>query len=139
MLRYFASSMDDRDGAARRLAARQTFLHDGFVLALTVLKYLAESGLSPKEALKGIPRSQRARRFIHITCPPQKILGKIGASPAENEGAYIAADGERVFLRSNKRGTGLYLFAESFGAETAAELCDRTERLIKSAMKEIEG
>ena len=139
VLRYFASSMDDRDGAARRLAARQTFLHDGFVLALTVLKYLTESGLSPKEALKGIPRSQRARRFIHITCPPQKILGKIGASPAENEGAYIAADGERVFLRSNKRGTGLYLFAESFGAETAAELCDRTERLIKSAMKEIEG
>ena len=75
-------------------------------------------------------------RFIRITCPPQRIIKRLKASPEENEGAVLSSDGERVFIRSNRDGTGLFLFAESFTAETAAELCEKTERLIKKAMEE---
>ena len=59
--------------------------------------------------------------------------------PAENEGVVISGDKERIFLRSNKKGNGLYLFAESASSETAAELCIRAEKLIKDIMNENGG
>ncbi len=133
--RFFASSMDNRDLKARKIAAEQPFLFDGFVLAATVLRYLAEHSLSLKEAIASLPEFTGINRFIYISCPPQKILNKIAdGTPAENEGVMISGDGERIFLRSNKKGNGLYLFAESFSSETASELCTRTEKLIRDIM-----
>lgn len=137
ILRFYASSMDNSDRKARRLAERQTFLQDGFVLAMSVLSYMSENGRTLKELADSLPKSANLTRFIRITCPPQKILNRLSAEPAENEGAVIANDNERVFIRSNKKGTGFYLFAESFDAETAAALCDKTEKLIKSLSSEI--
>ena len=133
--RFFASSMDNRDLKARTIAAEQPFLFDGFVLAVTVLRYMKEHSMSISEVLESLPKFSGVSRFIYITCPPQKILNKITeGSPAENEGVVISGDNERIFLRSNKKGNGLYLFAESFNAETASELCEKTEKLIKSVM-----
>lgn len=135
-LRYYASSMDNSDSRARRIASRQTFLTDGFALAMSVLRYLSEKKLSLSEIKDFIPISTQENRFIRITCPPQRIIKRIKASPEENEGAVLSSDGERVFIRSNRDGTGLFLYAESFTAETAAELCDKTEALIAKAMEE---
>jgi len=133
ILRYFASSMDDRDEEARHLAENQLFMRDGFALALKVLSYMSELALTPAEALASVPRSSNAGRFIRVNCPPQRILSRLKAVPEENEGAVLASGDERVFLRPDKRGTGLFMFAESFGTETAASLCDRTEKLIRNA------
>lgn len=133
VMRYYASSMDDRDEEARRLAAEQLFMRDGFALALRVLGYMAELALTPAEVLESIPRSSSAGRFIRVNCPPQRILDRLKAVPEENEGAVIASGDDRVLLRPDKRGTGLFMFAESFGTETAASLCDRTEKLIRNA------
>ena len=133
ILRYFASSMDDRDEEARRLAENQLFMRDGFALALKVLSYMSELALTPAEALASVPHSSNAGRFIRVNCPPQRILSRLKAVPEENEGAVLASGDERVFLRPDKRGTGLFMFAESFGTETAASLCDRTEKLIRNA------
>lgn len=133
ILRYFASSMDDRDEEARRLAENQLFMRDGFALALKVLSYMSELALTPAEALASVPHSCNAGRFIRVNCPPQRILSRLKAVPEENEGAVLASGDERVFLRPDKRGTGLFMFAESFGTETAASLCDRTEKLIRNA------
>ena len=135
-LRYYSSSMDNSDSKARRIAARQTFLTDGFALALSVLRYMSDKGLSVRELKELLPPSDTENRFIRITCPPQRIIKRLKASPEENEGAVLSSDGERVFIRSNRDGTGLFLFAESFTAETAAELCEKTERLIRKAMEE---
>lgn len=137
--RYFASSMDDRDENARKLAGQQLFLRDGFELALKVLGYMSRQGLSVPDALASIPHSSTAGRFVRVSCPPQRVLNRLKAVPEENEGAVIASDGERVFIRPDRRGTGLYLFAESFGTETAASLCDKTEKLIRNASKLIDG
>ncbi len=134
--RFYASSMDDSDSYARSLAAEQRFLNDGFVLAASALKYLSESGHTLDEAIDALPKFTAKNKFVHICCPPQKILNKIeNDRHAEKEGVLISEDGERVFLRSNKRGDGLYLFAESFSSETAAQLCEKTERLIEKLMK----
>lgn len=133
--RFFASSMDNRDAEARRIAAEQPFLYDGFVLAAVVMKYMAQHSLTVPVLLETLPRFSEMSRFIYISCPPQKILNKIAdGTAAENEGVVISGDNERIFLRSNKRGNGLYLYAESFNAETAAELCFRTEKMIKEVM-----
>lgn len=135
-LRYYSSSMDNSDSKARRIAARQTFLTDGFALAASVLHYISEKGITLKELKELLPDSDTENRFIRITCPPQRIIKRLKASPEENEGAVLSSDGERVFLRSNRDGTGLFLFAESFTAETAAELCEKTEKLIRKAMED---
>lgn len=136
--RFFSSSMDNRDKTARKIASEQPILYDGFVLAVTVLRYLSENSLSLEEALASLPKFSEEKRFIYISCPPQRILDKIPkGEPAENEGITISKDKERVFIRSDKTGKGLYMFAESYGAETAAELCNITEKMIADIMKEV--
>lgn len=133
--RFFTSSMDNRDLEARKIAAKLPFLYDGFILSLNVLEYLSKRSLTIPEALKLLPKFSGVNRFIYITCPPQKILNKLSeGTPAENEGIVISEDNERIFLRSNKKGSGLYLFAEGFNSETACALCEKTEKLIKSIM-----
>ncbi len=135
--RFFASSMDNRDMEARCIAAEQPFLYDGFVLAVTVLQYMHDHSLNISQALESLPKWGGVNRFIYISCPPQKIFNRIAeGTPAENEGIMISGDGERIFMRSNKKGSGLYLFAESFSAENAAELCDKTEKMIKDIMNQ---
>lgn len=134
--RFYASSMDNRDAEARRIAAEEKFLYDGFVLAVQVLKFISENKLTIPEALELLPKFSEIRKFIYISCPPQKILGRISGDTSESEGVVISGDGERIFLRSNKKGNGLYMFAESASSETAAELCAKTEKLIKDIMKD---
>lgn len=138
--RFYASSMDDSDSYARKLAAKQRFLNDGFFLVTSVLKHLSENNLTLDEAVLALPKFTSKNKFIHITCPPQKILNKIdNIRHSEKEGVLISDDGERVFLRSNKHGDGLYLFAESFNSETAAQLCEKTERLIENLINKQKG
>lgn len=138
--RYYASSLDDSDREARSIAAEQPFLYDGFILAVTVLRYLAENSMTIEDAIDSLPKFSEISRFIHISCPPQKILKKImNGQTSENEGVVISDDGERIFMRSNKKGTGLYLFAESFSSETAAQLCEKAEKMIKSIMRSADG
>lgn len=135
VLRYFESSMDDRDEEARTLAAKQPYMRDGFACAVKVLRYMRDEGLSPQQALDTLPRFSAADRFVRVSCPPQRVLDRLKAVPEENEGAVITGgDGERVFLRPDRRGTGIFMFAESFGTETAASLCDKAEKMIRRAM-----
>ena len=138
ILRYYASSMDDRDEEARKLAASQLFMRDGFRLALKALSFISRHAVTPAEALELIVRSSAEDRFIRLNCPPQRVLDRLKAVPEENEGAVMQDGDRRVFLRPDRRGTGLYLYAESFGTETAASLYDSTERLIREAAKSVE-
>ncbi|MBR5091815.1 MAG: NTP transferase domain-containing protein [Ruminiclostridium sp.] len=131
--RYYASSMDDRDEEARRLATNQLYMRDGFMLALKVLSFLSRHAVTPAELSGLIAHSSAEERFIRLSCPPQRVLDRLGAVPEENEGAVIRGEGKRIFLRPDRRGTGLYMYAESFGTETAGSLCDRAEYLIRSA------
>lgn len=137
VLRYYASPMDNSDDEARDLARKTLYMRDGFMLALRVLRFMARHAYTPAEALEAVPRSSAEDRFIRLNCPPQRVLDRLRAVPEENEGAVIYPGGERVFLRPDKRGTGLFMFAESFGEETASSLCDSVEKLIRDAQRSI--
>lgn len=137
IFRYFSSPMDNSDAKAREIANEELFLHDGMMLTIKVLKYLHDSSITLKEAKSGLPRATNSRSFIRINVPPQRVFGRIHAAPAENEGAVLNGTDSRVFLRSNKHGDGLFVFAESYGSETASELCRETERIIENALRDI--
>ncbi|MCL1789396.1 MAG: sugar phosphate nucleotidyltransferase [Oscillospiraceae bacterium] len=135
--RYFLCSNDSRDEHARVLAAKQPFLRDGAVLALTVLGELSRSGMSIKDAIKAIPQFAFARREVEINCPPQRIISRLCESGCgKGEGVLVGDNRENVLIRSAKRGNSLFLFAESLSAETAGQLCDNAEDLIKKLMDE---
>ena len=125
--------MDDCDEDARKTAEKSVYMRDGFMLALRVLSFMARHALTPAEALASVPRSSSEERFIRLNCPPQRVLDRLRAVPEENEGAVIPSGGNRLLLRPDKRGTGLFMYAESFGSETASSLCDSAEKLIRDA------
>jgi hypothetical protein len=109
------------------------------MLALNVLAYLSESDIGIEAALKSIPRFVSEEREIEINCPPQRIISRLCDSNAvgKGEGVIIGNEREKVLIRSAKKGTSLFLFAESLSSETASQLCDNAEDLIKDLMKEL--
>jgi mannose-1-phosphate guanylyltransferase/phosphomannomutase len=136
--RYFICSNDNSDSHARKLAARQMFLRDGAVLALNVLEYLAENNMTVGDALNGIPQFVSERREIEINCPPQRIISKLCSAKSSHgigEGVLLGNNRENVIVRAGKRGNSLFLLAESLSSETASELCDNAENLIKRIME----
>jgi mannose-1-phosphate guanylyltransferase/phosphomannomutase len=138
--RYFLCSNDSGDERARGLAAKQIFLTDGAVLALNVLEELSQSGMSIEDAVKSVPQFVCARREVEINCPPQRIISRLCSSEAgcgKGEGVLVGNNRESVLIRSSKRGNSLFLFAESLSSETAAELCDNAEGLIKKIMGDV--
>jgi mannose-1-phosphate guanylyltransferase/phosphomannomutase len=134
--RFFRCSNDDSDAPARELAAGQLFLRDGAILALNVLEYLARNNLTIENAVKSIPQFACESREVEINCPPQRIISWLCTSGAtgRGEGVLVGKNRGSVLVRSSKRGDSLVLLAESLSSETAAELCDSTENLIKKLM-----
>ena len=141
ILRYFLCSNDSGDEFARKLAVKQIFLRDGAVLALNVLEHLAENGIRIEDAIKTIPHFASERREVSITCPPQRIIAQLcnatSGGVGKGEGVLIGNNLENVIIRSAKKGKSLFLFAESLSSETASELCDNAEELIKKLNKEL--
>lgn len=131
--RYYSCSNDNSDLIARKIAANEDFLFDGAILAFDVLNIVSESLMTIEEYLKALPKIATANRFLKIAVPPQRILNRIAKSDRHGigEGVVLGDDGNRVLLRSNRRGDGLFLFAEGMSAETAATLCDDVEKQVK--------
>lgn len=127
----FYSSSSGNDQKARKLARGEPFLFDGAVLALVVLGFLERNNLSLSAATKLIPSFKTERRFVRLACPTPKIMKRLRQfSTEESDGVMIKTDGGKVFMRPDKLGNGLYVFAESFSSETASGLCDEAEQLI---------
>lgn len=133
--RYFSCSNDNSDLYGRQLAATEDFLFDGVILAFDFLEAVARSLVSVEEFIKTLPELSCENRFVPISVPPQKILHEIAQKSTSSEGVYVGERGNRVFLRSNRRGNGLFLFAEAASAETAASLCDDVEKRINELIE----
>jgi len=134
--RYFRCSNDSSDAYARELALRQAFLHDGAILALNVLEYLSRNSVTIENAVKALPHFACERREVQINCPPQRIISRLCKSGCGNgEGVLINENHGNILIRSGKRGKSLFLVAQGLSSETAAELCDNTEKMIKTLDK----
>ena len=118
------------------LAADQPFLFDGLILALNALQIITESFVGLGQYLKTIPDLKSENRFLCVHCPPQRIIGKLASGQNEfSEGVILGKQGNRVLLRSNKKGNGLYMYAESYSQETAKALCDEVEGAVKKLLE----
>lgn len=134
--RFYQCSNDNSDKEARILAANQPFLFDGLILALNALQIITESYVSLGQYLKTIPDLKSENRFLCIHCPPQRIIGKLaGGQNNFSEGVFLGQQGNRVLLRSNRKGDGLYMYAESYSVETAKALCDEVEGAVRKLLE----
>ena len=134
--RFYRCTNDNSDKKARELAAAQPFLNDGIVLALNALEIIAKSYMTLGRFLESIPELATENRFLKVDCPPQRILGKLSENGGGiSEGIFMGEEGNRVLVRSNRRGDGLYMYAESFSQESAKALCDDIEKKIREIMK----
>ena len=137
--RFYSCSNDNSDLKARQLAGTEPFLSDGAILLLTVLSSLANSKTTLCKSAENLPKTARDSRFIEINIPPQQILSRISSGSAGiGEGFVINSDNSRVLLRSDKKGKGIFLYAEGFSEETAREMCDKTEKMVKKLMEKKE-
>lgn len=132
--RFYSCSNDNSDREARELAAKQPYLFDGLILALNALQVISSSYMSLGQYLETIPELATENRFLQIHCPPQRIIGRLAAAGGTAEGVYLGEQGNRVLLRSNRRGDGLFMFAESYSQETAKALCDEVEKRVREIM-----
>ncbi len=132
--RYNACPNDSSDSKAREIALHQPFITDGCVLAINALKYAHNMGMTFEQAVKSLPKYEREKRYVHLSgiSAPDTLRRLSDKSRNVGEGIMIERENGKVLVRSDRRGKGLYLFAQSASSETAAELCDFTEELINS-------
>lgn len=134
--RFFQCPNDNSDNKARTIAAEEPFLFDGLILALNALEIISSSYMSLGQYLETMPEFATENRFLKIHCPPQKILGRLAeAVGGASEGVFIGEKGNRVLLRSNRRGDGIFMFAESYSQETAKALCDDVEKRVRELIE----
>lgn len=131
VLRYFNCPVDKSDSAARELAREVNFARDGLAMLLTLVESLRTRKLSLVEAVGELPVFTAANRFVSIEGAPAEILKRFcNESGGLSEGVVASTDEGRVLIRPVKTGRGVMLFAESFKAESAGELCDFYEKLL---------
>lgn len=136
--RYYQCPNDNSDSKARLIASAQPFLFDGLILALNALEIVSASYMSLGQYLETMPELATENRFLRIHCPPQRILGKLAeAAGGVSEGVFLGKEGNRVLLRSNRKGDGIFMFAESYSQETAKALCDSVEERVRQLLGEM--
>lgn len=136
--RYYQCPNDNSDSKARLIASAQPFLFDGLILALNALEIISASYMSLGQYLETMPELATENRFLRIHCPPQRILGKLAEEAGGvSEGVFLGDEGNRVLLRSNRRGDGIFMFAESYSEETAKALCDNVEEKVRRLLSEV--
>lgn len=137
VLRYLACPADAGDGPARELAGAQLWSRDALMLCIKLLAYLKATGLAPAELFALLPEFDTASVLIKTGCNPAGILRELAknaqASPEKTIGEGVLLRGAlgTVLASPLKRGGGIRLTAEAVNSETALELCDSYEKLIR--------
>ncbi len=132
VLRYYNCTCDKSDSEARNQAPASLFVHDGVMLSAMLLGYIREKGTNIKSVAENIPEFFSTTRFVTMEAPPSGILKKLCSERAGlGEGVVLNEEKGRVLIRPSKTGKGVMMFVESMKSETASELCDRFEGLLK--------
>ncbi|MFA5658806.1 MAG: sugar phosphate nucleotidyltransferase [Oscillospiraceae bacterium] len=132
VLRYFNCTCDKSDSEARRLAADSAFVNDGVLLSAMALSYIRSMSISFKKAVENIPQFFSTTRFVSMETPPAQLLKKFCTEKAGlGEGVILNEAKGRVLIRPSKAGKGVMMFVESLKSETASELCDKFEGILK--------
>lgn len=124
----------ETESDARKLAASQLFLRDGLMGTVRLFSYLARKQLRFAEFCRKIPAFTVDSRIIQIAVSPGVLLRRLAGkgSPAA-EGMLLRQGTRTALLRPLKSGKGVQLFTECGQSETAAEIGDLFEQLVRGA------
>lgn len=138
LFRYQDCSCGQSDEHARAIALDTPFLRDGLMMAVRLLSYLKEKGLTFQEAVEQIPHFATESRFVPDRHPADRIRFLQPHAERSTEGITISDQQGLIRIRPVKSGKGLLLFAEGQNAESAKEICDFFEKIIRENGKEDE-
>lgn len=137
LYRYRSCPCDQTDREARRLAAKKPVGEDALFMTIELLAYLKETGVSLVSLLQEMPSFANVRRRVSIDGTPAELFRRMDISVREiGEGVRLADRLGEVWIRPAKAGRAVWLYAQGKTAETAAELCDFYESVIKERGKE---
>ncbi|WMJ24133.1 sugar phosphate nucleotidyltransferase [Paludicola sp. MB14-C6] len=130
--RYNDCPCNEEDHYARQKAIIKPFLRDGLMMAVKVLSFMKSENVGYDELVKLIPEFSVSSRLVSVSISPSVILKKLACEKKiESEGVMATKDGKTAYIRPIKSGKGLMIFSESFQSETAVEICDIFENMIK--------
>lgn len=130
--RYYNCSCGSSDDKARETAKKCQFERDGVLLTVIILSYLAENNITFEKALEGLPEFYSACRYVSIKKPSAEVMKSIcDNQDSLGEGVAVNDKAGRVLVRPVRSGKGVMMFVESFKSETASELCEKYERIIR--------
>ena len=133
ILRYYTAHGNGSDEKARKLAAKQRFTLDGAYLAAEVLSYSEKAGEGLDLLRKRIPDHYTAKRFVELKEDRTKNIMHKFRGRFTPDGAVFEKNTSRVVLQPSASGKGVWLRAESFSMEAAAELCAGAEEKLRDA------
>ena len=135
VLRYLNTPADESDSEARSLAKKQMWSRDGLMQAIMFLKLAAEKG-GIKALLERVSGFDVATRTLETGENPAGLLRAVSKHKPGGitEGVLLEDTRGILLIKPLKRGTGVRILAEALSFETASELCDSAEELLRRAM-----
>lgn len=137
VLRYLTCPADSADNAARELAGGQLWSRDALMLTVKLLGIMREQHLTPERLFALPPEFDTASVMIKTAKNPAGILRALAKSAGNQTGGSVGegvvfhgAQGI-VLVSPLKRGGGVRLMAEAKNSETAMELCDDYQKILK--------
>ncbi len=130
--RYYDCPCDDKDKIARQKAIAKPYLRDGLMMTIKLLSFMKFKKINYLELLKLIPEFNVSSRLVSVGISPSVIMKRLQCDKkAQIEGAVVTKDGHTALIRPIKSGKGIMIFSESMKSETAIEICDTFESIIK--------
>ncbi|MCD7741285.1 MAG: hypothetical protein LUI06_03670 [Ruminococcus sp.] len=126
LYRYFHSSYNDGDFAARNIASRDDnlFVRDGVALMCLICSYLSLKKMTLGEAIEDLPEFYSSQRFAAVDGSENDIYKALDCKQEGGEGIVLTNGDSRVMVRPLSHRHGLIIFTESVNAEMASSLCD---------------
>ncbi len=140
VLRYLSTPADDSDHDARKLARSQLWSRDALMQAVMFLELARRAG-SVKRLLEQYRDFDVAVRTLETLTSPAALIRSVSDHKpgAVGEGVLLEDERGTVLLKPLKRGNGLRILAEAHSSETARELCDSMEELLRKMSNETQG
>ncbi len=134
VLRYYNFPYDNSDNIAREMSVKQSFLKDTILMSINILNFLNQNDYTLKHAIDLIPHFATSSRTVSVSINPSLIIKKLHQNGGVlGEGVNLNHENGEILIRPLKSGKGLRLFAESVKTETASEICDFFEDIIKNS------
>ncbi len=132
--RYYDCPCDNKDQLARQKAIRKPYLRDGLMLTIKLLSFMREKGIHYHKLIEMMPEFNVSSRLVSISISPSIVMQKLQCDKkTQSEGVEVHKNGYSALIRPIKSGKGIMIFSESVKSETAIEICDMFEGIIKDS------